>query len=492
MMNSLTRRDVLGSLAGIACLPLIPELAQALAGMQTAADWRIAFADLDRNLTSTTLTCVQGQAPRDLSGTLYRNGPGKWHRPGKSATHWFDGDGLVRAFSLTNGKAVLSAAFVDTPKRRADEAAHAVVSGGFGTPMAEHVMVNSSDDFNAANISVVLRGDELWALWEAGSPVAIDPGTLATRGVKTLRNDLAHIPFLAHPRIDPDGTLWNLGIAGSQAIVWRLGINGDVQAAVPITLPRASYVHDFTATDKHLIILLQPWVQRAGEMHSDLTDTMEWHPQWSTQILVLDKADLTRQRVYELPAFFFFHLGSAWRDPSGSISFDVCRSADPGFALRGARDVLHGIYRPDAVPTLSLITLSPAGKASLHDTGIAAEFPRTDARRSGLSRSYTLHASIKASSEPLFTGIALHDWSTSRSQHYDFGPHHLVEEMIFVPKPGSSLEMDGWILGPTINLRAGKTELHVFDAHHVAEGPICTWQAPLALPLSLHGVFVST
>jgi all-trans-8'-apo-beta-carotenal 15,15'-oxygenase len=490
-MKMLTRREVLGNLAGIAALPLVPELAQALAGMRAAADWRVAFADFEFDLPSTPLVRVHGKVPRDLSGTLYRNGSGKWRRPGKSATHWFDGDGLVRAFSLSDGKAVLSAAFVDTPKRRADEAARAVVSGGFGTPMAEHVTVNSSDDFNAANISVVLRGNELWALWEAGSPIAIDPSTLATRGVKTLRDDLAHMPFLAHPRIDPDGTLWNLGVAGSQAVVWRLGIKGDVQAAVPITLPRASYVHDFTATDQHLIILLQPWVRRAGEMHSDFVDTFDWHPQWSTQILVLDKADLTRQRVYELPAFFHFHLGSAWRDSGGAIRFDVCRYADPGFALRGARDVLQGVYRADATPTLCLVTLTPDGKASLQDTGIAAEFPRTDARHSGLSRSYTLHATLKAASEPLFTGVALHDWRTNQSQQFDFGPDHLVEEMIFVPHPGRSSEMDGWIVGPSINLRAGKTELHVFDSRHIADGPICTWQAPVALPLSLHGVFVN-
>jgi len=46
-MKILTRREVLGSLAGIASLPLFPELAQALSGMRTAADWRIAFADLE-------------------------------------------------------------------------------------------------------------------------------------------------------------------------------------------------------------------------------------------------------------------------------------------------------------------------------------------------------------------------------------------------------------------------------------------------------------
>ena len=128
-------------------------------------------------------------APAGLSGALYRNGPGKFHRPGGSVAHWFDGDGLVRAFRIADGRATLEARFVDTPKRRADTAANAVVTSGFGTPAGPGARLRNGDDANAANISVMRVGDELWALWESGSPIALDPADLSTKGLRTLRPD---------------------------------------------------------------------------------------------------------------------------------------------------------------------------------------------------------------------------------------------------------------------------------------------------------------
>jgi all-trans-8'-apo-beta-carotenal 15,15'-oxygenase len=42
-----------------------------------------------------------------------------------------------------------------------------------------------------------------------------------------------------------------------------------------------------------------------------------------------------------------------------------------------------------------------------------------------------------------------------------------------------------------VNLDAKATELHVFDARHVTQGPIAGWRAPVALPVTFHGVFVA-
>ena len=61
--------------------------------------------------------------------------------------------------------------------------------------------------------------------------------------------------------------------------------------------------------------------------------------------------------------------------------------------------------------------------------------------------------------------------------------------MVFTPRPGSTEAFDGWIIGPTINLRAARTELHVFDARHVSDGPIVSWAADVAVPAGLHGMF---
>ena len=479
------RRDFL---TGAAALTLSPELAHAAAGALAAADFGIVTGDLDGDIAPRPMRLVQGKPPADLAGTLYRNGPARFRRPGRSVTHWFDGDGLVRKFSVGGGQASLAARFVDTPKRRADIAANAMIGGGFGTESAPGAAMASPDDVNAANTSVIARGNELWALWEAGSPFAIDPDTLETRGPRTLGPDLEHMPFLAHPRFEPDGRLWNLGQLGDRAVVWHLAPSGALLSATPLPLPRASYTHDFTMTAKHLIVVLQPWIYDG--VTANPVATLRWRPEMGTRILVIDKDDLTRRRIYELPALFFFHMASAWIELDGAIAFDICLNDSPAFAIQGAADILRGVYRNDGDPTsLALIRLMPDGRATLDRTGIGAEFPRIDQRFTGQPRSMTLHAAAKAPERPMFQGVATYDWRSRTASAYDFGADHVVEEMVFVPRPGASEEMDGWAIGPTLNLRERATELHVFDTRRIAEGPVCTWRTDVSLPMAFHGFF---
>ena len=480
------RRHVLAGAAGLLGLALTPEQAAASAAIATAADWQIAFADLEGDLAPRVLQKIRGKAPEGLAGTLYRNGGAKFRRTKGAATHWFDGDGLIRAFRVTGDQATLAARFVDTPKRRADTAADGVISGGFGTRSGPGAHIASPDDVNAANISVIRRGDKLWALWEAGSPFEIDPASLATTGMVTLRDDLAHMPFLAHPRFEADGRIWNLGQVGDKAVIWQLSPSGAVQAATPIALPRASYIHDFTLTARHIIIVLQPWVYE-GDSPVPMT-SLTWRPGLGTQVLILDKADLSARRVVELPTFFAFHMTSAWEDASGEIRFEICASPQPDFVSRTAVDLMAGTYTPSSDPKLSLITLPTQGAARIESTGVIAEFPRTDGRGSGPNQ-FTLHATNQAKARPLFQGVGVYDWRKHQDLVFDFGPDHLVEEMVFTPRPGAVEAFDGWIIGPTINLRAARTELHVFDARHVDAGPLVTWAAYVAVPAGLHGMF---
>jgi all-trans-8'-apo-beta-carotenal 15,15'-oxygenase len=468
------RRHFLQAMGGaVAASILTPELAQAAAQMKAGADWGIAFADLEADMPRAPMRLVQGRAPAGLAGSLYRNGPGKFHRPGGSVEHWFDGDGLMRAFRLNDGKATLEARFIDTPKRRTDTAANAVVTPGFGTSARPGAQVRNADDTNPANISVIPVGQEIWALWEAGSPVAMDAADLSTKGFKTLGDGLAHMPFLAHPRVDPGGDVWNLGLAGTKALVWRLGRDGTLKATTLVDLPMASYVHDFSATRRHLVIVLQPWIQ--DRMTLPYNQSFSWRPGEGAKVLVLDKDDLTKRRIYELPPFFAFHFGGAWEEADGTIRFDGCFDKDALFAT---------------APILTMVTLRPGGRAGLEPTGVAAEFPREDGRFSGGARRYTIHAAHGAAEAPLFNGLGTHDWTTGKTDSFNFGRGHLVEEAVFVARPGGTAELDGWLVAPAVNIRAKATELHVFDARRVAAGPVCTWRADQVLPVSLHGVFV--
>ena len=480
----MNRRSFL-SLGAAAALSFNPDR---LLAAGAGADWTLGFADLESDLDLRDLKRVYGRPPLDLSGDLFRNGPAKFRRPGGSATHWFDGDGLIRRFRIREGRASLAARFVDTPRRRTDTLANAVVTGGFGTRPGRDARIASPDDVNCANISVQFAGDELWALWESGSPFAIDPETLATRGLKVLRSDLAGMPYLAHPRYEPDGRVWNLGLAGSRAIVWRLSPSGVVEAAQVVELPLASYIHDFSATERHLILVLQPWVQeRPG---SPLTDGHSWKPELGTRIVVLEKADLSRRRVFETEPFFAFHMGDAWEDPDGTLHLDICVYPDASFAVEGGARLLEGLPLSSPLePELRLLTLGADGACRLERTGLVAEFPRADGRFAGLPRARTLFAGGGRGANPLFQSLGLQDWKRGTTESFDFGERHIFEEAVFVPRRHSSAEMDGWILGVSLNLDARASELHVFDSRRISEGAVCTWRADVALPHSLHGQF---
>lgn len=483
MAEALNRRNFLsaGVLAGAAIL--CPE--KVLAG-SAPPDWLLGVRDFDEDIAPTLLKLISGRAPSSLIATLYRNGPAKFRRGETASGHWFDGDGLIRRFRIDDGTAVLNARFVDTPKRRLETKLGAMVQPGFGSARGPGAVVTGPDATNAANTGIQLFGGELMALWEAGSPTIVDQTTLETRGFKTFRPDLAQMPFLAHPRTEPDGTVWSLGGGGDKTIVWKLNPDGSLAAVELLKLDRASYLHDFTATARHLVIVLQPWVQEAFAF--PLASGMVWRPELGTRVVVIDKNDLSQQRVFELPSFSFFHLGDAWEDSSGTIRFDGCLSSDPTFGQRSASALLSGKLIPAPQPMLTQIVLNSNGRGELASSRVDAEFPSSDSRLAGLPRRWTTH--VTAHRGGLFAhGIATWDWQRGHQDRFDFGDDHLVEEFLFKPRGGG--ERDGWLIGTTLNLQARATELHIFDAARVSEGPVATWRADMPLPLGFHGTLLA-
>ena len=474
--------------AALSAAVVTPETVRAMAAMQATADWALATADLEADVAPRAMRLVHGRAPAGLTGTLFRNGPGKFRRPGGSATHWFDGDGLMRAFRVHEGQVTLEARFADTPKRRWESEIDAVVTPGFGTAGDARARIGSNDDANAANTAVMTAGDEVWALWEGGAALAMSASDLSTKRFVTLRDDLKGMPFQAHPRYDPDGTVWNIGLNGDKAVVWHLNADRSLRTAEVIDLPRASYMHDFTATARHLILVLQPWVFDHRGM--PYASQFAWRPELGTRVLVIDKADLSRRRIFELPTFSYFHLGDAWEDGSGTIRFDVAAARDVAFAVDGARILVEqrGVV-PGEHAVLNLITLHTDGRAEMVSSGITAEFPKSDPRRAGLPRRLTAHVAGERPDRPLPNGLANWDWDTGRSDRFLFGDSQIVEEAVFVPKPGATAEADAWLIAPSINLAEGVTELHAFDAARVADGPVASWRADVALPAGFHGVW---
>ena len=55
---------------------------------------------------------AKGSLPSWLTGTLIRNGPGRFECGDTSLNHWFDGQGLLHRFHIENGHVTYSSKFV--------------------------------------------------------------------------------------------------------------------------------------------------------------------------------------------------------------------------------------------------------------------------------------------------------------------------------------------------------------------------------------------
>jgi all-trans-8'-apo-beta-carotenal 15,15'-oxygenase len=99
--------------------------------------------------------------------------------------HWLDGDGYVLAFSFPGdgGEPAIRSRYVDTHERVAEQAAGRVLyRNTFGTQPLSRLNAGDIGLKNPANTNVVYWGGKLLALWEAGAPYELLPGSLETVG----------------------------------------------------------------------------------------------------------------------------------------------------------------------------------------------------------------------------------------------------------------------------------------------------------------------
>jgi len=194
---------------------------------------------------------MEGRWPGEIRGTFYRNGPARFELGGERYHHWFDGDGMVHAWHIGGGQVRHEARFVQTQKYVEESAAGRFLYPTFNT-FLDRRPVGNNDTVNAANTNLLPHAGKLYALWEGGSATEIDPQGLATRGIKSWRDDLAALPFSAHPKVTPDGTLWNFGVVhgGNKLLLWRIDPNGSLGKFGMIDVPHLPIVHDFVVTQR--------------------------------------------------------------------------------------------------------------------------------------------------------------------------------------------------------------------------------------------------
>lgn len=430
---------------------------------------------------------VEGRWPAELAGTFYRNGPGRFELGGERYRHWFDGDGMVQAWHIDAGRVRHEARYVRTQKYEEESAAGRFLYPALGTEI-ERRPVGTNDTINTANTNLVPHAGKLYALWEGGSATEIDPASLDTLGIKSWRDDLAAMPFSAHPKITPDGVLWNFGVvAGAdKLLLWRVEPDGSLGKFGMLDVPNLLMVHDFVVTARHMVFLVPPFeLQRPP--HTSFLDGHIWHGDRPLRAVVVDRADFSLRRVLEMPAGLALHLGNGW-DDGDTIRLDACMSSNDS-VLRSLGSAMRGVTGHEAPTDSVLITLDLARGTARSETLLrGTEFPRVAAADIGQRHRQLFVTTSHSTAEFGMTGVASVDIDGGRVDRFEYGQGWIVEEHIPLPKASGKGQ---WLLGTAYDVRRQQTVLNVFDGAGLAHGPVARARLPYATPLCFHGNFLA-
>lgn len=207
-------------------------------------------------------------------------------------------------------------------------------------------------------------------------------------------------------------------------------------------------------------------------------------------VKVFDRETLALTCEAELPAGYVFHFGNGWEEDNATIRFDMAFGSDCD-ELQSFRKPMRG-EMPSNVSICKHVTLPVSGAPRLADVRTGVEFPRINAARATLRNRYIFTAARAVPGRSIwYDAVAKLDVDTGRHSFAQYGPDWMVEEHVFIPRPGAVREDDGWLIGTALNWRQQKTALSVFDARHLDRGHLARAWLEVAMPLGFHGQFVA-
>jgi len=474
-----------------------PSARPAFSGSTTGRGWFGAFQNLSREHAFEPLR-VEGRIPVELNGTLYRNGPALFENFGRRYSHWFDGDGAVSAVRLSGGRAQGAIKLVQSEGLAEERIANRPLYAGYGSTHPGNVFSRVGDrSKNAANTSILVWQDRLFALFENGFPTELSLEDLSTLGEKSFEGAIPSV-FSAHPRRVPARkALYNFGVRyGRQTLLDIFEMPDEGPARLLTSLPIApSMVHDFLATDDYLVFLIPPMrlkVIRQLLGFGAFDKNFVWRPEDGVEVLVVPIADPQRPVRIETEAFFQFHFTNAYQR-ANAIEFDVLSYPDFSAADRWFGGLISGDPGAPHLGRLQRATLDVGNQSLRMDAPFATscEFPRVSPLVTARQHRYVFaaaHSSRDTSRVGLFDELVKIDVdSRTQSRAKLGGSERYASEPVFVPRADAADEDDGWLLAHVYDALSHTTHLAVFDALAMESGAVGRAHFDHHLPITFHG-----
>lgn len=443
------------------------------------------FAPVHDEIDATELR-VTGEIPTALRGVYMRNGANQAFPP-LGAYHVFDGDGMVHGVYLEEGRARYKNRFVVSRGLVAErEAGHALFGGlsNFVLPDAD-TMAKAGMMKNTANTNIIRHGGRYLALMEAAPPTEI------TRELETVGefnyDGALHGSMTAHPKWDPaTGELLFFGYSPFPPYLryHTADAAGTLTRSVDIEIPRAVMMHDFVATEHHIVFFDLPAVFDVEAMMKGETG-IRWEPEAGARIGVMPRDGGNEDvRWFELEPFFVFHFLNGWDADDHTVVVDGCRA--PRMPIAFGDDELPEPVFPTLHRWTMDLTTGQVTTEQLDDR--AGDFPRLNVHHEGLRNRYGYIASAAWDSPVVqFTAVTKYDLEAGTSSTFDYGADVEAGEAVFAPDPDGTAEDDGWLINFVHDRPSATSSLVIIDARDLSAEPVATVHLPRRVPFGFHG-----
>ena len=446
---------------------------------------------------------LEGDIPKDLRGTFFRNGPGRQSIGGMRYGHWFDGDGMVCRYTFTDngsgeGGVHFSNRYVRTPKYIEETRDQAIRFRGFGTQIPGGWRNNIFRmPTNPANTSLIYHGERLLALNESGRPWELDPGSLDTLGEYDYGGALRRRSFSAHGKVLEDtGEYINFGagISGWRRRpclnLYRIDRTGRVSGAGRVLLDAFPFCHDFALTKSHAVFFLSSIIFRGiGDFllgKTSLADGIGFDPEQPMRVLVVALDTLEVVRDFEMEPGTIVHFANAFEhgntiviDALYSDSFDADVLADmfaKDLHIGGGRLMRYELDMDQGSISASCL--------SEHE----CEFPTYNTRLTGRPYKVCYTAcSVPNGADSFYNGFQRVS-AGAGCELVTLPPGFYGSEPLFAPAVGGKSEDDGYLLVVVYNAFKHRSALHVYRADNPND-LVCRLNLPHHVPHQFHGYF---
>jgi all-trans-8'-apo-beta-carotenal 15,15'-oxygenase len=477
----------------------------------TLEDWQGGYESLTQEFDY-WIDEIEGKIPTELRGTLFRNGPGLLDINGKRLHHPFDGDGMISRITFNNGRAHFRNRFVQTSGYLAEKKAKKILYRGvFGTQKPGGWLGNifNFEIKNIANTNVIYWGGKLLALWEAAEPHRLDSQTLETIEKEYFNGVLSTgEAFSAHPRFDPsckqdndEPCLVNFSIKpglSTKITIFELNLAGEIIRKQSHYVPGFCFIHDFVITPNYCIFFQNPvqfnplpfalGIASAGQCIKFLKNQ-------PTQIIVIPrqaKTEPEKLKILETNSGFIFHHVNAFEVEDeiviDSICYDSLTEVEPNSDYRKTD---FDANAPGQIWRFHVKLKENKVERQLIESR-ACEFPTINPNNAARKYRYLyIGAADNQTGNAPLQAILKIDLESEDRQLWSAAPRGFVGEPIFVPRPNSQQEDDGWLICLVYNAEYQRSDVVILDAQDLQKGAIAKLHLKHHIPYGLHGSFTS-